>query len=119
MQSNPILQLLDVQFSSESLARALGISQSKMLIRKHLSKKFMELIGPVAAQNKLDAMQSKTFLPLDPTQMPSGFPRHRSRSVGNRRSRDKAASEQLLPISQFPAVVGMYVCVCADVYVTW
>lgn len=105
-------QLLDVQFTSESLARALGISQSKTLIRKHLSKKFMELIGPVAAQDKVDAMQSKTFVPLDPTEAPSGFSRHRSRSVGHRKSQDKAAVEQLLPISQFPAVIGMYVCMC-------
>lgn len=88
-----------MQFSSESLARALGISQSKTLIRKHLAKKFMELIGPVAAQNKVDAMQSKTYVPLDPTEAPSSFSRHRSRSV---RSRQDKASEELLPISQFP-----------------
>lgn len=95
-----------MQFSSESLAKALGINPSKTLIRKHLSKKFMELIGPVAAQNKVDAMQSKNFVPLDPAEAPSGFSRHRSRSVGNRRSQDKADSAQLLPISQFPAVFG-------------
>lgn len=93
-----------MQFTSDSLARALGISQTRTLIRKHLSKKFMELIGPVSAQNKVDAMQSKTFVPLDPTEAPSGFSRHRSRSVG-RRGSDKAASE-LLPISQFPPVTG-------------
>lgn len=105
----PPMQLLDVQFTSESLAKVLGISPSKTLIRKHLSKKFMELIGPVAAQNKVDAMQSKTFVPLDPTEAPSGFSRHRSRSMGNRRSQDKGDSAQLLPISQFPAVFGMCV----------
>lgn len=95
------MQLLDVNFSSESLARALGINQTKTIIRKHLSKKFMELIGPVAAQNKVDALQSKTFVPLDPTEVPSGFSRSRSRSVGHRR-RDKESSQQLLPMDQFP-----------------
>lgn len=93
---------MDVQFSSESLARALGINQSKTIIRKHLSKKFMELIGPVAAQNKVDAMQNKSFVPLDPAEAPSGFSRRRSKSVG-RKGRDKEESKQLLPIDQFPA----------------
>ena len=96
------LQLLDVQFTSDSLARALGINQSKTIIRKHLSKKFMELIGPVSAQNKVDAMQSKTFVPLDPTEVASGFSRQRSRSVGNRKSQHKNPQE-LLPLEQFPA----------------
>lgn len=100
---------MDVQFTSDSLARALGISQSKSIIRTHLSKKFMELIGPVAAQTKVDAMQSKTFVPLDPTEAPSSFSRHRSRSVGHRKGQDKAASEQLLPIAEYPATTGMYV----------
>ena len=108
--THPPMQLLDVQFSSESLARALGINQSKTLIRKHLSKKFMELIGPVAAQNKVDAMQGKTYIPLDPTEAPNAFSRHRSRSVGNRKGHDKAETE-LLPISKFPPVTGMQ-CAC-------
>ena len=94
-----------MQFSSESLARALGISQSKTLIRKHLSKKFMELIGPVAAQNKVDAMQVKSFVPLDPTEVPAGFSRQRSRSVSNKRSKtDKELAKPLLPIDEFPAL---------------
>ena len=95
---------MDVNFSSESLARALGISQTKAIIRKHLSKKFMELIGPVAAQNKVDALQNKTFVPLDPTEVPSGFSRNRSRSVGHRKSKDKESTQQLLPMDQFPVV---------------
>lgn len=100
------VMLLDVQFTSNSLACALGISQSKTVIRKHLSKKFVELIGPVAAQDKVDAMQSKTFIPLDPTEAPSNFFRHRSRSVGNRSRQEKAASQPLLPITQFPAATA-------------
>lgn len=95
---------MDVNFSSESLARALGISQTKAIIRKHLSKKFMELIGPVAAQNKVDALQSKSFVPLDPTEAPSSFSRNRSRSVGHRRGKDKESQQQLLPMDQFPAI---------------
>lgn len=70
----------------------------------------MELIGPVAAQNKVDAMQNKSFVPLDPTETPTNFSRHRSRSVGNRRGKsDKEASKPLLPMDKFPATsAGTY-----------
>ena len=94
-----------MEFTSESLSKALGISPSKALIRKHLSRKFMEVIGPVAAQNKVDAMQGKGFQPLDPTDKGSsgGGHRTRSRSTGSRRRRSKTADEDLLCcLNEFP-----------------
>jgi len=97
------VMLLDVQFTSESLAKALGIGQSKTLIRKHLSKKFVELIGPIAAQKKMDAMQTKGFQPLDPTEQPKGWGRSRSRSVGSKRGKQKEEEELLCPLEEFPA----------------
>ena len=60
------LKLLDDQFSATSLAQALGISQTQSLLWSHVYKKFMELVGPVAAQRKLDAMRSKSYVHLDP-----------------------------------------------------
>ena len=50
----------------------LGIGPSKALICKHLAKKFMELIGPVAAQKKLDAMQAKGFQVRAPSYLGGG-----------------------------------------------
>ena len=38
-----------------------------MLICKHLTKSFMELLGPVATQRKIDAMQAKNFQCILPT----------------------------------------------------
>lgn len=97
------LQLLDVQFTSESLARVLGIAPTKTLLRKHLTKKFMEVIGPVGAQKKLDAIQSKVFQPLDPTEKAKSH-RPRSRSTGNKRGKHhKQGEEELLcPLEEFP-----------------
>ena len=96
-------QLLDVHFTSESLAIALGITQSMGLIRSHLSRKFMELIGPVAAQKKYDAMQSKNFVALDPSETGKVGHRQRSRSTGSRRGRNQEAQENLLcPLDEFP-----------------
>ena len=86
---------MDVQFTSESLAKALGISAAKTVLCKHLSRKFAELIGPVAAQRKVDAMQSKNFIPLDPTELPPT--RIRSRSVVGRRG-PKKGETLLLPV---------------------
>lgn len=75
----------------------LGISSTKTVLCKHLSRKFMELIGPVAAQEKVDAMQSKNFVFLDPTELPQI--RARSRSVTGRRGNRKSSSETpLLPV---------------------
>lgn len=97
-------QLLDVHFTSESLAGALGISQSMGLIRNHLSRKFMELIGPISAQKKYDAMQSKNFIALDPTDVGKTGHRTRSRSLGSRRGRNQEVQEILLcPLDEFPA----------------
>lgn len=98
-------QLLDVQFTSDSLAKALGISHSQSIIRKHLSRKFMELIGPTAAQRKVDAMQSKGFVSLDPTEQLKGG-RVRSRSVGSRRGRGQGEETLLCPLKDFPAAIG-------------
>ena len=81
----------------------MGIGQSKTLIRKHLSKKFVELIGPIAAQKKMDAMQTKGFQPLDPTEQPKGWGRSRSRSVGSKRGKQKEEEELLCPVEEFPA----------------
>ena len=95
---------MDVQFTSESLARALKISNTKTLIRTHLSRKFMELIGPIAAQKKVDAMQVKGFQPHDPTEPPKRPYRTRSRSVGTRRGKSLPSQEELLcPFDEFPA----------------
>lgn len=97
-------QLLDVHFTSESLAAALGISQSMGLIRNHLSRKFTELIGPIAAQKKYDAMLSKNFVALDPNDVGKVGHRVRSRSMGSRRGRNQEAQENLLcPLDKFPA----------------
>ena len=87
-----------MNFTSESLARVLGISQTKTILHKHLSRKFMELIGPVASQNKVDAMQSKSFVCLDPTEPVNNFSRARSRSMGAKRGPKKTVSELLLPL---------------------
>ena len=96
-------QLLDVHFTSESLAIALGITQSMGLIRGHLSRKFMELIGPVAAQKKYDAMQSKNFIALDPSETGRVGHRQRSRSTGSKRGRNQETQENLLcPLDEFP-----------------
>lgn len=93
-----------MQFTSESLAKALGIGPAKTILRKHLSRKFMELIGPVAAQMKVDAMQNKTFVPLDPTEQASGHGRGRSRSVSNKRGPRKGSVEELLlPLEAYQA----------------
>ncbi len=92
--------MLDVQFTTDSLARVLGVTPAKTLIRTHLSRKFMELIGPIASQDKLDAMQSKSFVPLDPTEVAKG--RKRSRSLGSRRGRQPVPEVMLCPFDKFP-----------------
>lgn len=90
-----------MRFTSESLARLLGIQESKTLIRKHLAKKFMEVLGPVAAQRKLDAMQAKSFQPIDPTDKGKAGLGGKARA---RKSRHYNSQEDLLcPLSEFPA----------------
>ena len=92
------IQLLEVRFTSESLARLLGIGSGQLLICKHLTKNFMELLGPVAAQKKLDAIQSKNFQCIIPS----------SEERGRRKARrEKEEGEVLLcPLEQFPPVLG-------------
>lgn len=98
------VMLLDVQFTSESLAYALGIGPSKALICKHLAKKFTELIGPIAAQRKMDAMQTKGFQSLDPTEPPRH--RGRSRSFTSKKGKQQQAGEEdlLCPLQDFPVI---------------
>ena len=105
MSSNT--QLLDVHFTTESLASALGIPHAMGLVRNHLSRKFFELVGPIAAQKKYDAMQSKTFVALDPSDSGRAGHRARSRSMGSRRGRTQDTQEVLLcPLDEFPAAKG-------------
>ena len=63
----------------------------------------MELIGPIAAQKKYDAMQSKNFVALDPKEQGKAGHRARSRSMGSRRGRNQEAKENLLcPFDEHP-----------------
>lgn len=63
----------------------------------------MELIGPIGAQKKIDGMQSKAFVPLDPMEKVKGHTRPRSRSMGSRRGRsDNNAEVQLCSFEEFP-----------------
>ena len=59
-------QVLEVSFTEESLARLLGIPPGKVFLRKHLLRRFLDIVGPVVAQSKIDAQQVKNFTPLDP-----------------------------------------------------
>lgn len=51
----------------------------------------------------MDAMQTKGFQPLDPTEQPKGWGRSRSRSVGSKRGKQKEEEELLCPLEEFPA----------------
>ena len=63
----------------------------------------MELIGPIAAQKKYDAIQSKNFLALDPSVQGKAGHRARSRSMGSRRGRNQETKEVLLcPFDEHP-----------------
>lgn len=62
--------MLDVSFNDESLAQLLGIPSNKTLLRQHLMLSFMDVIGPVCAQGKLDARKSKHFHHLEPIWRP-------------------------------------------------
>ena len=63
-------QVLEVTFNDESLAQLLGIPSNKALLRQHLMLSFMDVIGPVCAQGKLDARKSKHFHHLEPIWRP-------------------------------------------------
>ena len=63
----------------------------------------MEVLGPIAAQKKVDAMQVKSFVALDPTEQPKFGHRSRSRSTGSRRRQSQREEELLCPLSEFPA----------------
>lgn len=64
------IMVLDVSFNDESLAQLLGIPSNKTLLRQHLMLSFMDVIGPVCAQGKLDARKSKHFHHLEPIWRP-------------------------------------------------
>lgn len=93
-------QLLDVRFTSESLARLLGIHGNQTLICKHLTKNFMELLGPVAAQKKLDAMQTKNFQCIVPTDKG----KIKSRGKSKRGKHEDEDVNLLCPLERFPAM---------------
>jgi hypothetical protein len=94
------LMLLEVRFTSESLAHLLGIHGNQMLICKHLAKNFMALLGPVAAQKKLDAMQGKNFQYIIPTD--KGKVKGRGKS---KRGKHEDEDDNLLcPLDEYPAV---------------
>jgi hypothetical protein len=93
------LMLLEPRFTSESLARLLGIHSSQILICKHLTKSFMELLGPVATQRKVDAMQAKNFQCVLPSTAERGKGRSRARP---RRGREEEEEALLCPFSEFP-----------------
>lgn len=63
-------QVLEVTFTEESLARLLGIPPGKVFLRKHLLRRFLDIVGPVVAQSKIDAQQVKNFTALDPIGKP-------------------------------------------------
>ncbi len=48
----------------------------------------------------MDAVQSKAFVPLDPTEVAKG--RKRSRSLGSRRGRQPVPEVLLCPFDKFP-----------------
>ncbi len=48
----------------------MGIAPSKALIVTHLGEKFVNIIGPIFAQKKVEMMQHKHFVPLDVTAEP-------------------------------------------------
>ena len=63
-------QALESTLTHESIAKAIGIAPNKGLLRTHLGDKFVGIIGPIFAQKKVDLMQQKHFMPLDPLQEP-------------------------------------------------
>ena len=88
-----------MRFNSESLARLLGIHGSQVLICKHLTKNFMELLGPVAAQLKMDAMQSKNFQCI----MPTDKGKVKGHGKKNRRGKSDDNETLLCSLAVYPA----------------
>jgi len=41
-----------------------------VFLRKHLLRRFLDVVGPVVAQSKIDAQQVKNFTALDPIGKP-------------------------------------------------
>lgn len=58
--------MLEVRFTEVTLMHLLGVEPQKSILRRHVSTKFQDLIGPLTAQRKLDAFASKASPPLDP-----------------------------------------------------
>ena len=53
----------------------LGVGPHKSILRRHVTTKFQELIGPLTAQRKLDAFASKANPPIDPFEKAKVSPR--------------------------------------------
>lgn len=58
--------MLEVRFTEVTLMHLLGVGPQKSILRRHVTTKFQDLIGPITAQRKLDAFASKASPPLDP-----------------------------------------------------
>ena len=63
--------MLESSFTHESLAKVVGINESKGLIMAHLAEKFLVAVGPIFGQRKVDVMNQKHFVALDPTAHPT------------------------------------------------
>ena len=53
----------------------LGVGPHKSILRRHVTTKFQELIGPLTAQRKLDAFANKANPPMDPFEKAKVSPR--------------------------------------------
>lgn len=60
------LIMLEVRFTEVTLMHLLGVGPHKSILRRHVTTKFQELIGPLTAQRKLDAFANKANPPMDP-----------------------------------------------------
>lgn len=58
--------MLEVRFTEVTLMHLLGVGTQKSILRRHVSTKFQDLIGPLTAQRKLDAFASTAIAPLYP-----------------------------------------------------
>lgn len=100
MLSLSLSQALEASFTHESLARAVGINSSKGLIVAHLGEKFLLLIGPTCAQRKVDVMQMKNFVPLNPLEQTTKVTGHTHRHTHtNSLIRQKVARQGSAPNS--------------------
>ncbi len=62
---------MESSLTHKSIAKAVGIAPSKSLIITHLGEKFVNIIGPIFAQRKVDKIHQKHFVPLDVTLEPT------------------------------------------------